>query len=187
VEFFVNTKRFIIYALAIFSLNVNAENDVQVFINHENVDITTPGGRQQVLPAKSAVAASDVKLIDLTSDGEKDLLILRDRGATQEFYDVYLYSKNGDKFVYNKAISNIPCPGIDEKTHNIVGQCFHASACENWREYYSLSSSGKLSVVKKVGTYCDPSTGQGYKYTDVYKNGRRVSSHSDPVDDNSGE
>jgi hypothetical protein len=70
----------------------------------------------------------------------------------------------------------------DEKQKEIVGACFHESACENWEERYTMSKNGKLALVKKFGTYCD-ATGQGYSYSDTYKNGKKISSTTRPIED----
>jgi hypothetical protein len=149
------------------------------------VSVTTPAGKTQMIYARDATSAKDVKLVDLTFNGQKDLMILRDRGANQEFYDVYLYSKRDDKFIYNKNLSMIPCLGVDVKSKSLIGQCFHESSCENWEEYYSLTSDGKTSIIERKGTYCDPTTGQSYHYTDQFRNGKRVSSSVNSMKNNS--
>jgi hypothetical protein len=147
--------------------------------------VTTPSGKRQIISAKNGQTESDAKFIDLTFNGYADLLILRDRGANQELYDVYLYSKEKDAYTYNKRLSNIPCLGVDDQRKQLIGQCFHESACENWEEYYSVSQKGDISLVERKGTYCDPTGGQGYSYIDRFRNGKRVSSKTSPIDDQS--
>ena len=160
------------------SLIVFAGDAPKEMVTNGYVTITTPGGKKQTIPAKNATSDADVKFLDLTFQGRRDLLVLRDRGANQEFYDVYLYSKQNDNFIYSKSLSEIPCLSVDAKNENLVGQCFHASACENWEEYYSVTPDGKTSLVRKRGTYCDPGTGQTYKYIDLFHNGKRISSNT---------
>jgi hypothetical protein len=169
------------------SLAAFAENISTVIVANGYVTVTTPSGKKQTIPAKNAASDADVKFADLTFNGQNDLMVLRDRGANQEFYDIYLYSKRDDKFIYNKNLSEIPCLGVDVKSEKLVGQCFHESACENWEEYYSVTPDGKTSLSEKRGTYCDPSTGQGYKYIDKFRNGKRVSSNSAPIEEKPAE
>ncbi len=148
--------------------------------------VTTPRGKKQVISVRNGMVEFDAKFIDLRFNGYADLLMLRDRGASQEFYDVYLYSKERDEYIYNKRLSDIPCLSVDNKRKELVGQCFHESACENWAEYYSVSRSGSISLVERKGTYCDPSSGKGYKYIDRFRNGKKISSKTSPVDNQSG-
>jgi hypothetical protein len=144
--------------------------------------VTTPSGEMQVISIKNGGVEFAPEFIDLTFNGYADLLILRDKGANQEFYDVYLYSKEKDQYIYNKQFSNIPCLTVDLDKKQLVGQCFHESACENWEGRYSVSPKGNISLVERKGTYCDPTSGQGYTYIDHFKNGKRTSSRTSPVD-----
>ncbi|MDR5750385.1 MULTISPECIES: XAC2610-related protein [unclassified Caballeronia] len=149
-------------------------------IGDDHAYVTAPRGKKQVITAANGGADSEAKFIDLTFNGYTDLLILRDRGASQEFYDVYLYSREKDAYIYNKRLSDIPCLDIDLKRKELVGQCFHASACENWEEYYSVSPKGTISLVERKGTYCDPIGGRGYTYIDRFRNGKKISSKTLP-------
>jgi hypothetical protein len=155
-----------------------AENAPNAIVTNGYVTVTTPGGKKQTVAVKDAISDSNIKFIDLPFKGQKDLMVLRDRGVSQEFYDVYLYSVRSDRFVYNKSLSAIPCLGVDVKTKKLVGQCFHASACKNWEEYYSVAPDGQTSLFQRRGTYCDPATGQAYEYIDMFRKGRRVSSYT---------
>ncbi|WP_419469067.1 XAC2610-related protein [Burkholderia pseudomultivorans] len=137
-----------------------------------------PNGKRQIISLKNWEDGLDVKFIDLDFDGYSDLMMLRDRGANQKFYDVYLYSKESDAYIFNERLSGIPCLDVDIKKKKLVGRCFHESACENWEEYYSVSTSGRISLIERKGTYCDPVGGQGYGYVDNFRNGRRISSNS---------
>jgi hypothetical protein len=175
-------KEYIFGAIfTVLSFAVLAGNLPSVTISDGRAYVTTPSGKKWVIPAKNVTSESDAKFLDLTFNGYADLLILRDRGANQEFYDIYLYSEEKDEYVYNKRLSNIPCLNVDIKRKELVGQCFHESACENWAEYYSVSSKGRISLVERKGTYCDPTGGLGYAYIDRFRNGKRISSKISPV------
>lgn len=164
------------------SFAAGAENFPSVTISDDHAYVTTPSGKKQVISTKNGVMESDARFIDLTFNGYADLVILRDSGANQKFYDVYLYSKERDKYIYNKRLSDIPCLSVDQKNKELVGQCFHESSCENWEEHYSVSQKGIISLVERKGTYCDPTSGQGYTYIDRFRNGKRISSKTSPVD-----
>lgn len=148
--------------------------------------ITTPTGKKQIIEVRDAVSSDDANFSDLTFSGKKlDLMILRDRGANQEYYDVYLYSVVKDKFIFNEWLSRIPCLIVDSRRRQLVGACFHESACENWEEHYSVASNGKISLVERRGTYCDGG-GRVYGYIDVFKRGRKVSSRVKLIEDGAG-
>lgn len=174
---------FILVVLSAFA--AEAENLPRATISGEHVYVTTPGGKRQDILMKNGVMKSGVEFVDLTFDGYTDLVMLRDSGANQKFYDVYLYSKRKDEYIYNKNLSDIPCLGVDQKSKQLVGQCFHGSSCENWEEHYSVSSKGNISLVERKGTYCDPTDGKGYTYIDRFRNGRKVSSKILPMDSQS--
>ncbi|MDR5777669.1 MULTISPECIES: hypothetical protein [unclassified Caballeronia] len=161
---------------------VMAENLPSVTLSNGHAFVTTPRGKSQMISAKNRAMESDAKFIDLTFNGYADFVMLRDSGANQEFYDVYLYSKEKDEYIYNKRLSDVPCLSVDEKNKELIGQCFHESSCENWEEHYSVSSNGNISLVERKGTYCDPTNGQGYAYIDRFRNGKKISSKISPVD-----
>ncbi len=146
-------------------------------------DITTPTGKEQVVKVGDAISSDDAKFSDLTFSGKKlDLMILRERGANQEYYDVYLYSIEKDEFIFNDELSHIPCLVADSRIGQLVGACFHENACENWEERYSVALSGKISLVERRGTYCDQD-GRAYSYVDAFKGGRKISSRVKPIED----
>lgn len=174
-------KVYIFGAFVLFSaLAVFAGDLPSVTISNGHAYVTTPRGRKEGIVATNDGADAKAKLIDLTFNGYADLLILRDRGASQEFYDVYLYSKAKDTFIYNKRLSEIPCLSVDVSRKELVGQCFHQSACENWEEYYSVSQKGNISLVERRGTYCDPTGGKAYTYIDRFRNGKKIFSKTSP-------
>lgn len=167
------------------SCAVVAENLPSVTMSDGHAYVITPSGKRQVISTKNGAMEPDAKFIDLTFNGYADLVMLRDSGANQRFYDVYLYSKGKDEYVYNERLSGIPCLSVDEKNKELVGQCFHESSCENWEEHYSVSPKGNISLVERKGTYCDPTGGQGYSYIDRFRNGKKISSKTSPVDSQS--
>jgi hypothetical protein len=164
-----------------FHASVFGENLPTVVISDGLAHVTTPSGKKQLVHVHQATSEPGAKFLDLTFDGYADLLFLRDRGASQEFYDVFLYSKKQDAYIYNKTLSQIPCLAVDIRRKELVGQCFHESACENWEEYYSVSPKGRISLTERKGTYCDPTSGQGYTYSDQFRNGRKISSKILPL------
>lgn len=147
----------------------------KISISGNRITITNSTGANQTILMEHAVQQTDVELEDLTFSGKKDLKILDTQGASQIFYKVYLFSPGNESYVYNDGLSKIPCLKADAKKRQIVGACFHASACENWEEHYSVSAKGSLTLVERKGTYCE-SSGRAYQYRDIFKNGRRISS-----------
>ncbi|REE19208.1 hypothetical protein B0G71_2282 [Paraburkholderia sp. BL27I4N3] len=152
-------------------------------------EITLSGRELRVITAETKqtiwlnhdVNKKDISWEDLNFDGHPDLKILSSRGASQEFYDVYLFNFSVKKYVYSKRLSALPCIQADLKRHQIVGTCFHENACENWSERYSINKSGKLNLLERVGTYCDTATGEAFSYVDRFSNGKRISSKVAPM------
>ncbi|QYY31656.1 hypothetical protein K2O51_12540 [Cupriavidus pinatubonensis] len=147
----------------------------QISVIGDQVKIVTPSGVNQTITVDHVVQPTDIRIEDLTFDGQMDLKILDTRGASQIFYKVYLYSNRDKAYIYSKELSEIPCLKVDAKKKQLVGTCFHVSACENWVERYSISPDGKLSLLERTGTYCEPN-GETYQYSDHFKDGRRISS-----------
>ncbi|WP_322063375.1 XAC2610-related protein [Paraburkholderia sp. J63] len=154
-----------------------------IVLDGSSVQIKTPTGKDQVISLDHAVSASDISLENFTFGKYADLKILDTEGVSQKFYKVYLYDASSGLYKYSKELSALPCMQTDVKQKEIVGTCFHESACENWEERYTMSKTGKLALSEKSGTYCD-ATGQGYFYTDTYKNDKKISSTIKPVEDN---
>ncbi|WP_175897020.1 XAC2610-related protein [Burkholderia pseudomultivorans] len=167
--------------LLLSSLAAFSGNLPSVIISDGQACVTTASGKGKIIYLKNWEGGPDVKFIDLNFDGYADLMMPRDRGASQKFYNVYLYHRDGDYYVFNGRLSGIPCLDVDVKEKKLIGQCFHESACENWEEYYSVSKSGRISLIERKGTYCDPVSGKGYSYVDNFRNGKRISSNSSPL------
>jgi hypothetical protein len=171
------TGKYIAVAFFLFpSLAAFSQEPPGIVVSNGHADVTTPTGKKQRISVNGTASLSDAKFVDLTFNGYADLLIRRDRGSNQEFYDVYLYSKDRDAYVYSNRLSDIPCLAVGSKRKELVGQCFHESACENWEEHYSVSTKGSVSLVERKGAYCDPASGQGFLYTDRFRNGKKISS-----------
>lgn len=150
-------------------------------VSDDAVFVITPLGQSQVLHASHPVSKDDISFEDLNFDGYMDIKIFRSAGNVEKFYDVYLFNSTTKKYELSKDFSNIPCVAADQKTHQVVGACFHTSACENWIERYSIDRLNRLHLRSKEGTYCDPSTGDAFTYVDLFKNGKRISSKSTPL------
>lgn len=152
-------------------------------LSGSTLKIKTPSGKNQVIKLDRTTSASDITMENFTFGKYADLKILDTEGASQKFYKIYLYDISSGFYKYSRELSAIPCVQTDAKQKEILGACFHESACENWEERYTMSNTGKLALVKRSGTYCD-ATGQGYFYIDTYKNGKKISSTVKPVEDN---
>lgn len=152
-------------------------------LSGNSLKIKTPAGKNQVIKLDHTISSSDITMENFTFGKYADLKILDTEGASQKFYKIYLYDTSSGFYKYSRELSAIPCVQTDAKQKEILGACFHESACENWEEKYTMSKTGKLALVKRSGTYCD-ATGQGYFYTDTYKNGKKISSTVKPVEDN---
>jgi hypothetical protein len=144
--------------------------------------VHTRKGEQTIL-LPMPVDKKDIHFEDLNFDGHLDLKILSSRGASQEFYSIYLYDPSTDKYAYAKQLSEVPCVQADVAKHQLIGACFHESACENWSERYSVTKGGRLGLLERDGTYCDESTGDAFSYIDRFKNGKRISSKVSPLKD----
>jgi hypothetical protein len=120
---------------------------------------------------------------DLNFDGHADIKIFKSAGNVEKIYDVYLYNPRTRKYEFNEDFSNIPCIEADRKSRQVIGQCFHASACENWTERYSVDRTNRLHLRRRTGTYCDPSSGAAFSYVDIFKDDKQISSKITPLED----
>ncbi len=144
------------------------------------VFIKTPAGKDQKLVFDHTIVASDITVQSLSFGRFADLKVLDTEGANQKLYKVFLYHPDTGLYVFNSKLSNIPCLEVDQRRKQLIGACFHASACENWTERYKFSPPEKLSLVERAGTYCD-AAGEGYEYIEKYSNGKTVSSTVRPA------
>lgn len=140
--------------------------------------VTTPSGVKQKIHAAHPIATGNSSFEDLNFDGRADIKILNSAGNVERFYSVYLYDPRSKTYRLDSGFSKVPCVEADKNTHEVVGACFHASACENWVERYSVDQRNRLTLVSRKGTYCNPSTGESFSYDDRFKNGRRISSRT---------
>ncbi|MBK5164813.1 XAC2610-related protein [Paraburkholderia domus] len=150
-----------------------------ISIEGRNLLVKNPKGVEQIISLDHNISLSDVTLESLTFNKFADIKVLDTEGASQKLYKVYLYRPTDGMYVYSKELSDVPCLQVDGKRKELVGACFHESACENWVERYKVTNLGKLSLVEQSGTYCDP-TGQTYSYTDKFRNGKKISSTVKP-------
>lgn len=116
---------------------------------------------------------------DFNFDGYVDLAILRDTGI-ERYFDIYLFEENTGKFQINNELSALACPDVDEKKKLVLSTCNHASACEMWQDWFQYNH-GKLQLVRRDGTTCDPISGQGFKYFEVYRDGKIVNQKTSPL------
>lgn len=143
--------------------------------------VTTPSGAVQRIHSAHPISTGDVSFEDLNFDGYADIKVLNSAGNVQTFYSVYLYDPRSNIYRFDSRLSKIPCVEADKNTHEVVGACFHASACENWIERYSVDRRNRLALLSRQGTYCNPSTGESFSYDDRFKNGRRISSKTEQL------
>ncbi|WP_419468950.1 XAC2610-related protein [Burkholderia diffusa] len=139
--------------------------------------ITLPG-QSQVLHVSHPVSKDDISYDDLNFDGYIDIKVFRSAGNVEKFYDVYLFDAVTKRYELSKDFSNVPCIAADPKVRQVIGACFHTSACENWIERYSVDRLNRLHLRSRLGTYCDPSTGDAFSYIDLFRNGKRISTKS---------
>ncbi|MFK4136392.1 XAC2610-related protein [Pseudomonas luteola] len=108
-----------------------------------------------------------IKCRDVNFDGKLDILVEQPpSGRTQET-KVYLFNKEKNEYIFNESISKLPCLSINKKEKTVSGSCFTSSACDRWSEKYSVFNY-YLKLIEVEGTYCDPASGQTYKYIEKY-------------------
>ncbi|WP_155646107.1 XAC2610-related protein [Burkholderia diffusa] len=147
-------------------------------VSDDAVFVITPLGQSQVLHVSHPISKDDISYEDLNFDGYIDIKVFRSAGNVEKFYDVYLFDLVTKRYELSKDFSNVPCVAADPKVRQIIGACFHTSACENWIERYSVDRLNRLHLRSRQGTYCDPSTGDAFSYVDLFRNGKRISSKS---------
>ncbi|WP_155623897.1 XAC2610-related protein [Burkholderia territorii] len=147
-------------------------------VSDDAVFVITPLGQSQALHVSQPISKNDISYEDLNFDGYIDIKVFRSAGNVEKFYDVYLFNAVTKRYEFSKDFSNVPCVAADPKVRQVIGACFHTSACENWIERYSVDRLNRLHLRSKQGTYCDPSTGDSFSYIDLFRNGKRISSKS---------
>jgi hypothetical protein len=123
----------------------------------------------------SSIEERNITIADFNFDGAEDISVSGDVGNVERFSSVYLFSKKSGKFELNRQFSAIPCIALDATKKIISGECFHASACENWVEKYSVGKRNQLIINEKNGFFCEPATDKSYKYVESYRKGKLVS------------
>lgn len=116
---------------------------------------------------------------DFNFDKIPDFAILRDTGI-ERYFEVYIFDKKINSYVLNKEISSLACPTVDSKKKIILSTCNHANACEGWQDTYKLRSN-ELKMVRRDGTTCDPVSGQGFKYYEIYRDGKIIYKKTMPI------
>jgi hypothetical protein len=122
----------------------------------------------------SSIEERKLIIADFNFDGAEDISVSGDEGNVERFSNVYLFSKKSGKFELNRQFSAIPCIAVDAAKKTISGECFHASACKNWVDKYSVGKRNQLIINEKNGFFCEPATDRSYKYVESYKNGKLV-------------
>lgn len=115
-----------------------------------------------------------ITIADFNFDGAEDISVSGDEGNVAHFSSVYLFSKKRGRFELSKQFSEIPCIAVHTTEKTISGECFHASACENWVEKYSVGKRNELNMIEKKGFFCEPATDRSFKYTESYRNGKLI-------------
>lgn len=173
-------KTMCLIAVLLLTDNVMAE-DVFTFTPSvekigDSIKIKTRAGGWQIIPLGYPFNVNDISLEDVNFDRFADIEIQRTSGNVEKFSNIYLYDESRDGYIFSAELSKVPCLEVDKKEGQLIGACFHASACENWSERYSIGHINHLHLVSREGTYCDQSSGETFSYVDSFEDGRRVSS-----------
>lgn len=161
-----------------FSVESTEGASIVTEVSDDAVFVITPPGQSQVLHVSHPVSKDDISYEDLNFDGYIDIKVFRSAGNVEKFYDVYLFDAVAKRYELSKDFSNVPCVAADPKVRQVIGACFHTSACENWIERYSVDRLNRLHLRSRQGTYCDPSTGDAFSYIDLFRNGKHISTKS---------
>jgi hypothetical protein len=154
-----------------------ANSKFQIILNNSQKTITIKHKKavHQIINLEaSSIHERKIRIADFNFDGAEDISVSGDEGNVERFSTVYLFSKKSGKFELNRQFSAIPCIAVDTAKKIISGECFHASACENWVEKYSVGKRNELTIKEKNGFFCEPTTDRFYKYVENYRNGKLV-------------
>ncbi|MGU7841915.1 XAC2610-related protein [Burkholderia sp. AW33-5] len=174
----ISVALYVTFFVNLFSTVCAGEASIVTEVSDGAVFVITPLGQSQVLHVSHPASKDDIAYEDLNFDGYIDIKVFRSAGNIEKFYDVYLFDPVTKRYKLSKDFSNVPCVASDPKVRQVIGACFHISACENWIERYSVDRLNRLHLRSKEGTYCDPSTGDSFSYIDLFRNGKRISSKS---------
>jgi hypothetical protein len=120
-------------------------------------------------------------IADFNFDKIPDFAVLRDSGIERHF-DVYIFDAKAGNYQLNKPISELACPAVDKRKRLVLSTCNHASACEKWQDSFTTSAQG-LTLVRRDGTTCDPVSGLGFKYFEIYHNNKVTHKKINPMND----
>lgn len=169
---------FVTFSVSSFSVVFAGGTSIVKKVLGDAVFVINPLGQSQVIHVSHPVSKDDISYEDLNFDGYMDIKVLASAGNVEKFYDVYLFNAKTKRYELSKEFSNVPCVAVDPKVRQVIGTCFHTSACENWIERYSVDHLNRLHLRSRQGTYCDPSTGDAFSYIDLFRNGKHISSKS---------
>lgn len=187
-----NMKKAILIAIILYAISLPAFADesllktVRVGNDFFNIFFEKTSMRQTLLIKKKELiqqsidvplaveTPSQIVIKDFNFDGVDDIGIPGDQGNVERFTEVYLFSKKSGKFERSQNLSSIPCLSVSLPLKTISGECFHSSACENWKEVYLMKAPDVLSLVEKRGYYCDPATDKAYKFSEKYRLGKLI-------------
>jgi hypothetical protein len=175
---------FIIFSFPFFEKAAAAKGDVEVATSRFKISLSNSQKKitvkynnavyQIIKLEASSTNERKITIADFNFDGAEDISVSGDEGNVAHFSSVYLFSKKRGRFELNKQFSEIPCIAVDKTKKTLSGQCFHASACENWVEKYSVGKRNELNMIEKNGFFCEPTTDRSFKYTESYRNGKLI-------------
>lgn len=174
----ISVALFVTFLVSLFSTVCAGEASIVTEVSDGAVFVITPLGQSQVLHVPHPASKDDIAYEDLNFDGYIDIKVFRSAGNVEKFYDVYLFDAVTKRYELSKDFSDVPCVAADPKVRQVIGACFHTSACENWIERYSVDRLNRLHLRSRQGTYCDSSTGDAFSYIDLFRNGKRISTKS---------
>jgi hypothetical protein len=112
----------------------------------------------------------NIACIDVNFDGYQDIIVTHPPSGQIQLSSVFIYDNRNEQFKKNEELSKLPCLKIDKSKKLISGTCFSSSNCDKWIEQYRFKPNGRLQITKTKGTYCDPTTGNAFSYTEIYEN-----------------
>ncbi|MFV3372213.1 FG-GAP repeat protein [Pseudomonas sp. NY15435] len=124
-----------------------------------------------------------ISCADVNFDGYQDIIVTHPPSGQTQASSVFVYDKKDHNFRKNEELSKLPCLKIDSIKQRVSGTCFSSSNCDKWIEKYKFRPDGQLQITQIEGTYCDPTNGNTFSYTEIYKNSRIFSKHVKKLSD----